>query len=99
VTAPRPPDDLFRRDDARGRTRQDVERRRGRAPEGGFWRSLALIGSVGWPIVLFATGGALLGRYLDARLATGVHLTLMLLTAGTLLGSWIAFHTLRRNGS
>jgi predicted F0F1-ATPase subunit len=93
------PDDPFRRDDARNRTRRDIDRLRGREPEGRFWRSLALIGSVGWPIVLLATGGALLGRYLDAHLGTGVRFTLMLLTVGTVLGTWIAFRTLRRNGS
>ena len=93
------PGDPFRRDDARGRTRRDIDRRRGREPEGSFWRSLTLIGSVGWPIVLLATGGALLGRYLDTHLGTGVRFTLMLLMAGTALGTWIAFRTLRRNGS
>ena len=93
------PDDRFRRNDARGRTRQDIDRHRGREPEGGFWRSLALIGSVGWPIVLLATGSALLGRFFDAHLGTGVRFTLMLLTVGTALGTWIAFRTLRRNGS
>jgi predicted F0F1-ATPase subunit len=92
------PDDAFRRSDARARTRRDVDRRRGREPEGRFWRSLALIGSVGWPIVLLATSGALLGRYLDARWEAGVRCTLVLLTVGTVAGTWIAFRALRRNG-
>jgi len=96
--APAPPDDPFRRDDARTRTRRDIDRLREREPEGRFWRSFALIGSVGWPIVLLATGGALLGRYIDATLGTRVRFTLMLLAAGTALGTWIAFRTLRRNG-
>jgi len=89
----------FRRDDARERTRRDLDRLRNREPGGRFWRSLALIGSVGWPIVLLATGGALLGRYIDARLETGIRFTLMLLTLGTVVGSFIAYRALRGEGS
>jgi predicted F0F1-ATPase subunit len=89
----------FRRPDARDRTRRDVERWRRREPGGRFWRSLALIGSVGWPIVLLATGGALLGRHLDGRLGTGIRFTLMLLTTGTILGCFIAYRTLRGGGA
>lgn len=92
-------DDEFRRDDARRRTREDLERLRRRDPDGGFWRSLALVGSVGWPIVLLATGGALLGHALDVRWGTGIRIALLLLTLGTVVGSWAAFHALRRNGS
>ena len=91
-------DDRFRRDDPRGRARRDFDRRRRREPTGHFWRSLALIGSVGWPIVLLATAGALLGHDLDGRLHTGVRMTLGLLTAGTVVGTWLAFRALRRNG-
>lgn len=89
----------FRRGDPRDRTRRDIDRRRRREPGGGFWKSLALIGSVGWPIVLFATGAALLGRAIDARWGTGVRFTLMLLTAGTALGCFIAYRTLREDGA
>ncbi len=91
--------DRFARGDARERTRRDLERVRRRQPGGRFWRSLALIGSVGWPIVLLATGGALLGRTIDGRLASGVRFTLMLLTLGTALGSFIAYRSLRGDGS
>jgi ATP synthase protein I len=86
---------IFRRDDARERARQDVDRRRRREPGGRFWQAAALIGSVGWPIVLLATGGALLGRYIDGRWDTGVRFTLMLLSIGTTLGTWIAFRSVR----
>jgi ATP synthase protein I len=92
-------DDSFRRGDTRDRTRRDIDRLRRREPGGRFWHSLALIGSVGWPIVLLATGGALLGRYLDTRWGTGIRFTFMLLTAGTALGTFIAFRTLRGDGS
>lgn len=93
------PSDPFRRADARDRTRRDIERRRRREPGGRFWTSLALIGSVGWPIVLLSTGGALLGRYLDSRWQTGIRFTLTLLTVGTAVGTFIAFRTLRGNGT
>lgn len=89
------PDDPFRRDDPIERTRRDVERRKQREPATRFWRAVGLIGSVGWPIVLLATGGALLGRAFDQRWHTGVRFTLMFLTMGTTLGTWLAFRTLR----
>jgi hypothetical protein len=69
-----------------------LERLRKREP-GHFWRSLALIGSVGWPIVLLATGGAIFGRRLDDRFETGVRFTLLFLTIGTAVGTFIAFRT------
>lgn len=90
--------DPFRRGDTRARTRRDVDRLRRREPGGRFWRSLALIGSVGWPIVLLATGGALLGRQLDARWETGVRFTLTLVAAGTALGAFVAFRAARGDG-
>jgi len=84
--------------DTRERTRRDLERLRRREPAGKFWRSLALVGSVGWPIVLLAIGGAMGGRFLDRRFASGVRFTLMLLTVGTVAGTLIAFRTLRGGG-
>jgi len=92
------PDSRFRRGDVEGKARRDLERRRGRAGEGGFWRSMGLMGSVGWPIVALGIGGALLGLWLDGRWRTGVHLTLVLLTVGTALGSWMAFRAVRGSG-
>lgn len=87
-------DDQLRRGDARDRTRRDLERLEHRESVS-FWSSLALIGSVGWPIVLLATGGGLLGRFLDQQWGTGVLVTLTLLLAGAVLGSFVAFSTLR----
>jgi predicted F0F1-ATPase subunit len=87
--------DRFQRGDLRENARRDIERRRRRARGPRFWHSLALIGSVGWPIVMLAVGGALLGRYLDDRWHMGVRFTLLLLTVGTAAGTAIAFHVLR----
>lgn len=95
MTEPRDP---FRRADARERTERDLARLRRRAAGNHFWRSLALLGSVGWPIVLLTTGGALLGRYLDGRWGTGARFTLGLLVAGAAAGGVIAYRTLREAG-
>jgi len=91
-------DQRLRRPDVRERTRRDIDRLGRREPGGRFWHSLALIGSVGWPIVLLSTGGALLGRYLDERFDAGIRLTLTLLMLGSVLGSFIAYRTLRGGG-
>lgn len=88
-------DGRFRRGDLHVSTQRDIDRFRRREQGEHFFRSLALIGSVGWPIVLFAIGGALLGRFLDGRFDTGIRITLILLTLGTALGSAIAFKSAR----
>jgi predicted F0F1-ATPase subunit len=85
------------RGDLRGRTRQDADRYEKREPLS-FWRSLALIGSVGWPIALGAVGGALIGRFLDEHYDTGIRYTLALLTAGTALTSFFALRAVRKHG-
>jgi ATP synthase protein I len=87
----------FKRSDPPARAAQDLARLRRRQPAGRFWRSLALIGSVGWPIVLLSTGGALGGRYLDVHWGTGVRFTLMLLFVGTVVGTGLAFRAVRGN--
>jgi ATP synthase protein I len=92
-------DEAPRRAETRERTRRDLERLRRREPNGRFWPSLALVGSVGWPIVMLATGGAIVGRYLDTRWGTGIRLTLILLTIGTTLGTLLAFRALREGGA
>ncbi len=56
-----------------------------------FWRSLNVIGMVGWPIVLATVGGVWLGRYLDMRLESGIRFTLLLLMVGALLGAFVAW--------
>jgi ATP synthase protein I len=84
------------RPDARRSLERDVGRyaRRERAGAA-FWRSLSVLGTVGWSIALPAALGAWLGHRLDQRLGTGVRFTLMLLTAGVGLGSVIAWRAVR----
>ncbi len=80
------PRDAVRRDSARLQRREKGHR--------SFWRSLAVVGMVGWPIALGAVGGSFLGNYFDKRYGNGVHFTLMLLTAGVLLGCLAAWKTI-----
>ncbi len=84
------------RGDLRRSLQRDLARRARREPgHRSFFRALSVIGMVGWPIALGSVGGALLGRWLDRRFDSGLHFTLMLLTAGTALGSYVAWSTLR----
>jgi ATP synthase protein I len=81
------------RPDMRRSVARDVQRHARREPSAAtFWRSLSVLGTVGWSIALPAAGGALLGHHLDAWLGTGVRFTLMLLAAGVLLGAVLAWH-------
>lgn len=84
------------REDIRRALERDFSRRtRRQSGSRAFWQSLGTLGMVGWPIALAATGGALLGRYLDGRFGTGVRFTLMLLTAGALIGSYTAWQAMK----
>lgn len=86
----------LRRPDLRQAFQRDIKRYDARETgHASFWRSLGVLGAVGWPIVLFTVGGAILGHWLDLRWNTGVRLTLILVTAGALLGSAIAWHVIR----
>lgn len=84
------------RPDARRSLDRDVDRYARREPPGrAFWRSLSVLGTVGWSIALPAAAGAWLGHHLDLRFDTGVRFTLMLLTAGVMLGSAVAWRVVR----
>jgi ATP synthase protein I len=84
------------RPDPRRSLDRDVDRyaRRERAGEA-FWRSLSVLGTVGWSIALPAAAGAWLGHRLDLRFDTGLRFTLMLLTAGVVIGSAVAWQVVR----
>ena len=81
-----------RRSDMRRSIRRDMRRYREREPaEGSFWRSLSVLGSVGWPIAMTMVAGAFLGRWLDRQWDTGVRLTLILVFVGVILGGSVAW--------
>ncbi|MFO0689848.1 MAG: AtpZ/AtpI family protein [Myxococcota bacterium] len=94
----RKPDEPDSRPDAGRSLDRDIDRLERREPGSAFfWRSLSVLGTVGWSIALPAFLGAWLGRRLDVRFDTGVHFTLMLLVAGVMLGSAIAWRVLREH--
>lgn len=89
-----------KRPDPRRSLERDVGRLRRRDPSGAsFWRSLSVLGTIGWSIALPAVAGAWLGHRLDVRLDTGVRFTLMFLVAGVLIGSAIAARLVREHRS
>jgi ATP synthase protein I len=88
------PTDKASRLDPRKAVRRDSSRlARRESGHSSFWRSLNVLGMVGWPIALGSVGGTLLGRYLDLHFHTGVRYTLMMMTAGLLAGSFAAWKT------
>ena len=78
--------DVLRKDSAR-RARREVGPRT-------FWRSLGIIGMVGWPIALASVAGALFGRSLDSRWQTAPQFTLLFLMVGVAVGCYVAWTTL-----
>lgn len=88
--------DEMRRPDLQWVLQRDLDRyARHERDASSFWRSLSVLGSVGWPIVLTTVGGALLGRWLDGQWNTGISLTVGLLVAGAVVGAAIAWHLVR----
>jgi ATP synthase protein I len=81
-----------RRPDLRQSLQRDLRRHaRRELGQHSFWRSLSLLGTVGWPIVFLAAGGAVAGHWLDMQWHTGIRWALILVTCGTILGCWIAW--------
>lgn len=59
-------------------------------------QDLALVGVIGWTLVIPALLGIYGGRVLDRRFGTGVFWTLGLLVAGIVLGCVLAWQRLNR---
>lgn len=77
---------------------RDVDRLKRREPSAeSFWRSLSVLGTVGWSISLPAVAGVWLGRRLDMKFDTDVRFTLMLLVVGVALGSIVAWRVVREH--
>jgi ATP synthase protein I len=86
----------LRRLDLRDSVRRDMRRHRAReSGDRSFWRSLSVLGAVGWPIVVMMVGGAWLGRWLDRQWDTGVRVTLVLVFVGALLGGSAAWSVIQ----
>lgn len=87
---------LFRRPDPRASLRRDLNRLAHREPgDASFWRSLSVIGAVGWPIVIATVGGALAGRWLHAHWNTGFGLTALLVAGGAVVGMAVVWQIIQ----
>jgi ATP synthase protein I len=92
----RAPSSLRRRLDPRASLKRDLTRLEHREPgDASFWRSLGVIGAVGWPIVIATVGGALAGRWLHAHWETGFGVTALLVGAGAALGMAIVWRLIQ----
>ena len=78
---------------------REVEHQARRAERGKhltLWGGVSLVGGVGWMVTVPAVTGAILGRYLDTRLGTGIFWTLPLMLIGLVLGCSSAWRWVRR---
>ncbi len=75
------------------RERRDRWRREG---ERSIGRNLAMIGSLGWTIVIPTLLGIFAGRWLDRTFASGVFWTLGLLVVGLAVGCALAWNRMQR---
>jgi len=78
--------------------RQRRERRERWKQEGerSIGRNLAMIGVLGWTIVIPTLLGMFAGRWLDRRFDSGIFWTLGLLVLGLTLGCWLAWKRMQR---
>lgn len=77
------------------RAHRERQARRAREGEGSLARDLALVGVLGWTIVLPALLGLFGGRWLDRRLGTGIFWTGGFLALGLALGCVLAWRRVR----
>ncbi len=87
-----PPDELAERIAAR-RRRHEEARLQGDRP---FFRSLGIVGGLGWIIVLPMLAGLALGRWLDHVFASGIFWTGALLIIGLAIGCRWAWQRVHR---
>ena len=73
------------------RLRRDRRKRWQREGDLSVAQRLARIGVLGWIIVSPMLAGLFLGRWLDARFASGLFWTAPLLMIGLVLGGWFAW--------
>lgn len=60
-------------------------------------QDLALIGVIGWTVVLPTVLGIFVGRWLDRKFASGIFWTLAMLVGGLSLGCFLAWQRLTRS--
>jgi ATP synthase protein I len=62
-----------------------------REGERSLGQNLAMIGSLGWLIVVPTLAGVAMGRWLDHKFGTGIQFTGALIAVGVALGGWLAW--------
>jgi len=78
------------------KTRRERRGRWEREGERSIGQNLAMIGSLGWTIVVPALAGIFLGRSLDHLFRSGIFWTLGLLVAGLAAGCTLAWKRMHR---
>ncbi len=59
--------------------------------------NLAMIGALGWLVVVPTLGGVFAGQWIDRRAGGGITFTAALLVAGLALGAWLAWQRMHRS--
>jgi len=77
------------------RTRQARRDRWRREGERSLGQNLAMIGALGWTIVLPTLAGIFIGRWLDREFSSGIFWTLGLLMAGLAIGCTFAWNRMQ----
>jgi len=85
--APTPDEDMLRQVEARAARMMGGGRRSYR----GFWRPVAMVGLIGWTVVVPMLIGIAIGTYIDRTWPSRYSWTLMLLTGGLGLGCYTAW--------
>jgi ATP synthase protein I len=78
------------------RLQRERRERWGREGERSIGRNLAMIGVLGWTIVVPTLAGVFAGRWLDAVFGSGIFWTLGLLAAGLTLGCVLGWKRMQR---
>ena len=73
------------------RRRREREERWKQDGERSIGQNLAMIGALGWIVVVPTLLGVFIGRWLDRHLASGIFWTLGLLVLGLAIGCWLAW--------
>ncbi len=87
----RRPEDMDRAVERR-RKRREAWNRDGERP---LASNLAMVGTLGWLIVVPVLIGTFFGRWLDRRTGMGVTFTSAFMCLGTLVGCWLAWRKVR----
>lgn len=78
------------------RLQRERRERWDREGERSIGRNLAMIGALGWTIVVPTLVGIFAGRWLDAMFGSGIFWTLGLLVAGLALGCVLGWRRMQR---